>query len=196
MPLLGRELELFPQNGLELPETAFPWLVAHTRSRQEKALARHLAPLGVPFYVPQQEKKTRRAGREFVSYLPLFPGYVFFRGGAEQRQAALGSNLLVRILDVKDQVLLGGELVQLRALQLSGASFVPLQELVAGDAVRVIEGPFKGYTGVVLRGQARLRLVVSVTMLRLSVAVEFERGTLAPLHPSSDARGDSRSAVA
>ena len=196
MPLLGRELELFPHDGLELPETEFPWLVAHTRSRQEKALARHLAPLGVPFYVPQQEKKIRRAGREFVSYLPLFPGYVFFRGAAAERQAALRSNLLVRILEVKDQVLLGGELAQLRALQLSGASFVPMDDLSAGDAVRVIDGPFKGYTGVVLRGQTRLRLVVSVTMLRLSVAVEFERASLAPLHPSAGSRGDFRSAVA
>jgi transcription antitermination factor NusG len=196
MPLLGRELDLFPQNGLELPEAEFPWLVAHTKSRQEKSLVRHLAPLGVPFYVPQQEKRTRRGGRAFVSYLPLFPGYVFFRGGAAERQKALRSNLLVRILEVKDQVLLGRELTQLRALQLSGASFLPLDELSAGDAVRVVEGPFKGYTGVVLRGQTRLRLVVSVSMLRLSVAVEFERSALAPLKPSSGSRENTRSAVA
>jgi transcriptional antiterminator RfaH len=196
MPLLGRELDLFPQNGLELSVEEFPWSVAHTRSRQEKALARHLAPLGVPFYVPQHEKKTRRGGREFVSHLPLFPGYVFLRGGAAERQAALRSNLVVRILEVKDQALLGGELVQLRALQLSGATFAALEELSPGDPVRVVEGPFRGYTGVVLRGQTRLRLLVSVTMLRLSVAVEFERVALAPLHPTSGVRGESRSAVA
>lgn len=196
MPLLGRELELFPQNGLELPETDFPWMVAHTRSRQEKSLARYLAPLGVPFYVPQHEKRARRHGRNFVSYLPLFSGYVFFRGGAGERQTALRSNLLVRILEVKDQVLLGRELSQLRALQLSGASFVALADLSAGDAVRVVDGPFKGYTGVVLRGQARLRLVVSITMLRQSVAVEFERSALAHVDPSPRGRGNARSAVA
>jgi transcription antitermination factor NusG len=173
MPLLGRELELFPLDGLELPEGEFPWMVAHARSRQEKGLARYLAPLGVPFYVPQYEKRVQRSGRNFVSYLPLFPGYVFFRGGARQRQAALRSNLIVRVLEVKDQALLGRELSQLRALQLSGAVLAPLPELSEGDSVRIVDGPFKGYTGVVLEGHTRLRLVVSITMLRHSVAVVF-----------------------
>jgi transcriptional antiterminator RfaH len=196
MPLLGRELELFPQDGLELSETDFPWMVAHTRSRQEKALARQLTPAGVPFYVPQYEKSVRRSGRTFVSYLPLFPGYVFLRGGAQERQVALRSNLLVRVLEVKDQVLLGRELAQLRALQLTGARFVPFPELCEGDPVRVVEGPFKGYTGVVLRGQARLRLIVSISMLRQSVAVEFERSALALANPPSTGDGETRSAVA
>ncbi len=196
MPLLGQELELFPHDGLELPETEFPWLVAHTRSRQEKALARHLVPLGVPFYVPQYEKRSRRAGRTFVSYLPLFPGYVFLRGGPRERQEALRSNLLVRILDVRDQALLGRELLQLRALQLSGAGLVPFEEISEGEAVRIVEGPFKGYTGVVVRAQARLRLVVSITMLRQSVAVEFERGSVASLKTPASVREEGRSAVA
>ena len=196
MPLLGRELELFPQNGLELPEAEFPWLVAHTRSRQEKALARHLAPAGVPFFVPQYEKRVERSGRRFVSHLPLFPGYVFFRGGARERHAALRSNLLVRVLEVKDQVLLGRELAQLHALRLAGAEFVPMPKLAEGDPVRVLDGPFRGYTGVVLREQARLRFVVSISMLRQSVAVEFERSALAPTSPSSRDRGETRSAVA
>jgi transcription antitermination factor NusG len=196
MPLLGRELELFPQDGLELPEAEFPWLVAHARSRQEKGLARYLAPLGIPFYVPQYEKRVQRKGRSFVSFLPLFPGYVFFRGGAPERQTALRSNLLVRVLEVKDQALLGRELAQLRALQVSGADLVPVPELAAGDAVRVVDGPFKGYTGVVLEGPGRPRLLVSISMLRQFVAVEFERGVLAPAQPPSARMGDSRNAVA
>lgn len=196
MPLLGRELELFPQNALELPDATYPWLVAHTRSRQEKALARRLVPLGVPFYVPQQEKRSRRQGRTRVSYLPLFPGYVFFRGGARERQVALESHLLVRILEVRDQALIGRELAQLRALQLSGASLVPLDEFSDGDTVRIVEGPLKGHVGVVLRGEARPRLIVSITMLRQSVAVEFERGAVAALDPSAGTRGENRSAVA
>ena len=196
MPLLGRELELFPQNGLELPEAEFPWLVAHTRSRQEKALARHLTPAGIPFFVPQYEKRVERAGRRLVSYLPLFPGYVFFRGGAPERQTALRSHLLVRILEVKDQILLGRELSQIHALRLAGAEFAPMPELAEGDPVRVVDGPFKGYTGIVLRGQTRLRLVVSISMLRQSVAVEFERSALVPTNPPLRDRGETRSAVA
>jgi transcription antitermination factor NusG len=196
MPLLARELELFPHDGLELPESDFPWHVAHTRSRQEKGLARHLVSQEVAFYVPQYEKRTRRAGRNFTSFLPLFPGYVFFRGGSRERQAAIRSHLLVRVLEVKDQALLGAELAALRRLQLSGASLSPLVELEPGDEVRIVDGPFKGHSGIVLRGQSRVRLVVSITMLRQSVAVEFERGVLAPTKPAGLGPGDSKSAVA
>ena len=60
MPLLKREPEIFPHGLFELPEAGFPWSVAHTRSRQEKALLRHLSPLRIPFYLPQAVKRIRR----------------------------------------------------------------------------------------------------------------------------------------
>jgi transcription antitermination factor NusG len=196
MPLLKREVEMSHPNLFELSAADRPWWVAHTRSRQEKALARYLLPLEIPFYVPQREKKARRSGRERVSYLPLFPGYVFFRGTAGERHATLRSGLLVGVLEVQDQGLLQGELAQLRMLQESGAELVPHDELHPGDFVQIMEGPFTGYSGVVLRGQARLRLVVSITMLRKTVAVEFDRAVLAPARPARRSQGDSRTAVA
>lgn len=189
MPLLQRESEISPRSPLDLAGEAPPWWVAHTRSRQEKALARHLLPLGVSFYLPQVEKRVRRSGRTLTSYLPLFPGYVFFRGAPRERQLAIQSRLIVQVLEVLDQDLLAKELLQLHRLKESGAELVPYQALRPGDAVRVQEGPFQGYSGVVLRGQARLRLVVSITMLRQSVAVEFDRAVLTPAAPSPSFRG-------
>jgi transcription antitermination factor NusG len=185
MPLLKREVEISPLNLFEpsAAEAELPWWVAHTRSRQEKALARYLLPLDVPFFAPQHEKRVRRGGRSFSSYLPLFPGYVFFRGSLESRQTVLRSQLLVRILAVPDQDLLHRELADLRSLQDSGASLVPYEEFQPGDAVRVTAGPFQGYSGVVVREQTRLRLVVSITMLRKTVAVEFERSVVSPAGP-------------
>lgn len=175
MPLLRRERDLFPSEIFELSETCMPAWVAHVRSRQEKTFARHLHSAEVPFYLPLQEKRVRRRGRQFVSHLPLFAGYVFCRGGGEQRLAALRTNLVCQILDVLDQRALLGELAQLRGLQESGASLTPLPAFQAGERVRVSEGAFQGYTGVVVRSGDRQRLVVSISMLRKSVAVEFER---------------------
>lgn len=185
MPLLKREPEIFPQGLFDLPEDCSPWFVAHTRSRQEKALARYLEPLEVPFYLPVREKRTVGKERVRISYLPLFPGYVFLRGGSAERLAALRSNLVVRVLEAPDQGLIAGELAQLRALQLSGASLEPLPAFVPGDRVRVTEGPFRGHRGTVLREQGRFRLIVSISMLRQSVAVELDRASLA-LAPSTD----------
>jgi transcription antitermination factor NusG len=195
MPLLKWNVDLFPAGLFELPENDFPWWVAHVRSRQEKALARNLFPLEIPFYLPQREKRIRRAGRAFVSYIPLFPGYLFFRGSVAQRSAALRSKLIVKVLDVTDQGLLAGELLQIRRLQETGADLVPFHDLVPGDPVRVIDGPFKGYTGVVLRARGKVRLLVSISMLMQVVAVEFEREVVAPIRLDSTNRLKDRSAA-
>jgi transcription antitermination factor NusG len=195
MPLLKREVEMSHPDLFDLSKTGFPWWVAHTRSRQEKALARFLLPLEIPFYVPQVRKETRRRGRSLVSFLPLFPGYVFFRGSARDRLAAFRSGLLVAILEVENQDLLHTELAQLRRLQESGADLLLQQEFQAGDLVRIKEGPFSGYSGVVIRDQGRLRLLVSITMLRKTVAVEFDRSVLASARPPRVGR-ETRIAVA
>jgi transcription antitermination factor NusG len=180
MPLLRRERDLFPTEIFELSITCMPWWVVQVRSRQEKALARHLIGFGVPFYLPLHEKRVRRGGRQFLSHLPLFPGYVFCRGTGEERLAALRTNLVCQILEVAHQDVLAGELNQLRFLQESGASLEPQPVFAPGDAVRVTEGPFEGYVGVVVRCGGRLRLIVSISMLRKSVAVEFDRAVVAP----------------
>jgi transcription antitermination factor NusG len=183
VPILKREVDLVPCHLFELSRNEHPWWVAYVRSRQEKKLARHLTEQAVGFYLPQFEKRTRRAGRTFVSCLPLFPGYLFFRGGAEARRTALRSNLLVDVLGVLDQERLHGELASLWRLQQAGAPLVPHPYLEVGDLVKIVEGPLRGWTGTVLREKGRFRLVVSVSFLRQSVAAELDREVLAPVRP-------------
>jgi transcription antitermination factor NusG len=188
VPILRSEVALYPQDLFALPDLPTPWRVAHVRSRQEKELARHLLRHAVPFFLPLAEKHVRRAGRRFVSYLPLFPGYVFFRGAALERRTALASDRVVSVLEVADQGLLDGELKTVWRLQESGATVVSCPYLGPGDLVEVIAGPFRGYSGIVLREKGRTRLVVSVTFLRQSVAAEFEREALAPARPAGEWR--------
>lgn len=178
MPILEPEAALYPPTLFEGQEGASPWRVARVRSRQEKVLARHLLGSGVGFYLPLERKEMRRAGRRFVSHLPLFPGYVFFRG---DKAAALRSQVTVSLLEVQDQRLLHRELGELWALQQAGLPLVALPWLGPGDAVRIVDGPLKGCAGTVLREKGQLRLVVSVTFLRQSVAAELPREALAPL---------------
>jgi transcription antitermination factor NusG len=179
MPLLPKETEVFPENLFELPTDSVPWLVAHVRSRQEKVLARHLERQNVPFYLPQIEKTTRRNGRTLRAYVPLFPGYVFVRGGAKAREVTWRSNVVANLIDVEDQPLVQSELYQLRQLQLSGASLTPHLDVMVGTPVRVLDGAFAGYTGVVMKEKDRERLIVTITHLHHAVAVELGRTAVA-----------------
>jgi hypothetical protein len=178
MPLLPKEADLFPDDLFALPASSLPWHVAHVRSRQEKVLARRLREHQVPFYLPQIERVTERSSRRFRSYVPLLAGYVFFRGADPARDVALRSGVIVRIIDVDDQGLLGAQLGQIRSLQLAGASFEVYEELLPDDEVTITDGPFRDYTGAVVRSGRGDRLVVSLSLLRKSIAVEFERPVL------------------
>jgi hypothetical protein len=76
-------------------------------------------------------------------------------------------------------------------LQQSGAAIVPHPFLAPGDEVEVVEGPFRGLSGTVLREKGRTRLVVSVSFLRQSVAAELERAALVPARPMAARTGGS-----
>ena len=164
MPILTSEPEIFPGNLFSGYESEGDWWIAYVRSRREKALARHLLYYEVPYYLPQYEKINRSSnGRERISHLPLFTGYLFFRGTKTDRVTALQSKVIVSILDVPDQALLQSELQDLWALQQSGLPLVPHAYIGPGDPVRIVSGAFKGYRGTVVREKGRSRLIVSVT---------------------------------
>jgi len=58
MPILAAEIELYPDGLLdEPPDAGRPWRVAHTKPRQEKALARELLAADIPFYLPCDRRR-------------------------------------------------------------------------------------------------------------------------------------------
>lgn len=203
MPILKREPDLYPadlfgsagdEQAHEVAVTSRgpchgPWWVAHVRSRQEKLLARHLRAHDIAHYLPQRKQRRPGAVRPRTSYLPLFPGYLFFRGGGAERLAAFGSGVIVRLLEVPEQAALERELIALWRLQAAGAPLVPWEYIGPGDEVEITDGPLRGWSGTVLRTKGALRLVVSVTFLRQSVAAEVDREIVAPLAPPSARRG-------
>ena len=178
MPILKREPDLFPDDIFSLDS---PWYVAHVRSRQEKAFSRYLAQFGVPYYLPQMEKRVRRGGRTIVSFLPLFSGYAFFRGNQDAAARALRSNLVANLLTPPDQAQFDAELRQIHELQSKTGNLIPHPYLGIGDAVMIGDGPFKGYRGVVVREKGSERLVVSLSFIKQSVLVDLDREFVSPV---------------
>ena len=181
MPILNKESDIFPEDLFELPMDKAPWEIAHLRSRQEKSVARLLLDAKKPFYLPQIRQTKKSNGRTLVSHLPLFPGYIFIRRVDGLRETLWRTAAVANILDVDDQARLNGELMQIRRLQASGAVLTPRVELIPGDAVQIEEGAFAGYSGIVIQERGAFRLIVSVSILRKSVAVEFPRDVLVRL---------------
>ncbi|MBW3565847.1 MAG: KOW motif-containing protein [Acidobacteria bacterium] len=178
MPILEREPDCWPENIFEMPTEEMPWQVVYVRSRQEKNLARLLRGRA-PVYLPQWENRNRRSARG-SAWLPVFPGYVFFRGHREEKLAAQQSNLLVAFLPIEDQDRLQKELSQLHALKEQGGYLRPWPEPVVGDEVTISEGAFAGYRGVVKKINGGRRMIISVTALNQAVSVDLDREAVRP----------------
>jgi transcription antitermination factor NusG len=81
------------------------------------------------------------------------------------------------------------EIAAVRAVVTSGLAVEPWPYLENGQRVCIYKGPITGVSGVVLDSKPGKRLIVSVTMLRRSVAVEVEADWVRRL--SRDMRGSS-----
>jgi hypothetical protein len=181
MPSARREARLFPPDLFERDPGDGRWWVAHVRGRHEKMLAGHLLRHAVPHYLPQRERKIQYRGRTRVSHLPLFSGYVFLAATPAQRVTALTSDAIVSFLEVKDQLCMHRELCELWRLERCGADLLAHPYLDGCNIVEVVDGPFKGARGTFLRYKGTSKLIISITLLRRSVAVEVERGAVSPL---------------
>ncbi len=67
---------IFPDD-IQLVQFDGTWWVAHTKPRQEKALAMDLFRSARAYFAPMYETVKRSKGRSWKSVLLLFPGYVF-----------------------------------------------------------------------------------------------------------------------
>jgi len=169
---------LFPEDLLVGFESSTPnsstWMVLYTRARAEKALARSLYRRQIAFFLPLYEKSVTVAGRLRSTYLPIFPGYVFLYGGAQERLAALETNCVSRCITVHAQDQLQFDLARVFRLTTSGLPLRPEPCFELGALVEVTCGAMEGLQGKVLRRGRHLRLVIEVHLLHQAVSVEID----------------------
>lgn len=150
------------------------WWVAHTKSRNEKALAHDLIRSKISYFLPMSWKVRRRSRRTIRSLLPLFSGYLFFCGEENQRIELLRTDRVANLIEVKDQEKLLGELLQIEQALRAGAPLTPYKYIKVGQQCRVIAGPLLGLQGIVVRSRGATRLVLQVNMLGQAASVEID----------------------
>jgi transcription antitermination factor NusG len=157
-----------------LADFAGQWWVAHTRSRNEKALAQDLIARQVNYFLPMIWKMRHARGRKIKSLVPLFSGYVFFCGDEQQRQQVLKTNRVANLIVVKDQQRLVTELSAIEKALKAGAVLQKHRYVKAGARCRVTGGPLRDIEGVVQQSGAAARLILKVDMLGQAASVEVD----------------------
>ena len=152
------------------------WHALYTRHQHEKVVAQALSGKGFDVFLPQYRTVHRWKDRQKELLLPLFPNYVFIRGGLDRMLSIVttpGVHSLVswggRAADIPSE-----EIEAVRRLVESPLQVEPHPFLKCGDLVRIKSGALEGIEGILVRKTRGFRLVLSVEMLSKSAAVEVD----------------------
>lgn len=200
MPLKTLQPTVYPETLLDSPplgDDACAWFVFQTRPRAEKVLAERLHSRGLSFYLHLERRVWRKNGRVLTSYLPLFPGYLFFRGDLDQRRQAQETNLIANVLTAADQDGLFVDLQNVRRAVQAGKPLAAERRLAPGTPVVIRSGSLAGIEGVVVRQAGHTKIVVAVRFLQQGVSLEIEGWMLEPNGaPAADGPDARRGCVA
>jgi len=183
MPVLDAECDLLPETLFDQDPPAGDgvWWLAHTRPRQEKALARDMVVAGLSFYLPCTPHRIRVRKRIVTSRIPLFSGYVFIHVNEDDRMRVFAGGRVARITPVRDQVLLWNDLRNVRRVLDLGQPVEPADCLTAGTTVSIRTGPLAGMTGTIVRSAGGTRFIVRVDLIQRGISVVVDAKTLGKL---------------
>ena len=173
----------YPVDGT-LSEAPGSWKVVYTKPRQEKALAWDLYRLEIPYFLPMVIRETSSGGRRRRNWYPLFPSYLFFAGGEEERLKALKTERTVQLIDVDefqyDQFC--EEISNLEiALREEPESIELYPRLVEGARARVRLTAFKNVEGVILESDSKKKkLLLSISLLGVGATLEIHSDLVDP----------------
>ncbi len=165
------------QTGLEGEfENGLPWFALRVRSQRETAVASHLRAKGYEVFLPVSAFQKRWSDRIKKTDRPLFPGYLFCKFDLDNRLPVLKTPWLLQIVGLgRTPIPVDDEEVDaIRSLVMSGSAIELWPYAEVGQKVRIKSGTLRGVGGVLTEFKGNHKLVVSVTLLRRSVAVEID----------------------
>jgi transcription termination/antitermination protein NusG len=171
---------MIPEGIESLADLDGDWFVAHTKARCEKALAWDLLGCKIPCFLPMIEQTAVWGDRKRKILKPLFPSYVFFSGGAQDRYKVLTTGRVCQVIPVHQRQQFVSELDAIRQTLSFNRALTLYPFVAVGRRCRVCRGPLKGVEGVVIQNQDSLRIVLQVTMLGQGASLEIEAHDLEP----------------
>lgn len=158
------------------------WYAVHSKSRHEDRVYLGLLQKSFVAFLPKMEVWSKRKDRRKRIMISMFPGYLFVELPVltnEVKVDVLKTFGVVRILGkptgsqpipVPDE-----KIDAIRRIVDSKVEVQQFQYPKVGEPARIIDGPFKGIEGLVLKTDYEKEVfVVSIELLQRSVAIKLE----------------------
>src|SRR6266849_9075804 len=171
---------------MHTPTNADRWYALQVRTRWENSATTLLSGKGYRTFLPTVKTKDRRSARSKEIAAPLFAGYIFCQFDAVNRLPILVTPGVIAVvgrgripIPVEDS-----ELAALQRMVSSGFEPEPWPYLEVGQPIRIEDGALSGLEGILISFKGSRRIVVSVSLLCRSVALEIDRSGVSPIQPA------------
>jgi transcription termination/antitermination protein NusG len=160
------------------------WYALRVKPRFEKLVHEHLERKGYEAFLPSYLSRNRWSDRVKQVRLPLFSGYTFCRFDVNARLPILITPGVQFIVGVgrSPVAVEPSEIETIRLAVNSGQPIRPWPFINVGQRVEIERGPLQGLCGIVLRVKNIDRLIISVSLLMRSVAVEIDHESVRPVN--------------
>ncbi len=168
---------MYEQNG------NLVWYALRTRSRHEKLVHQQLDSRRVEAFLPLVDRRRRWKDRWKTVKCPLFPGYCFARFPYQDRLSVVTAVGVVQILGINGIAIPvpDHEIEAVRQLVTCTLPFDPHPYLKEGMEVEVVRGSLAGVRGILIRKEARARLVVAISLIQQAASVELDAADVLPV---------------
>jgi len=157
-------------------DSSVAWFALIVHQYKRELCEQVLASRGYEYFSPSFLTVKIWSDRCMNVDVPLFPGYIFCRFNPEKRLALLQIPGVLGIVSSGKQFL-EVDAAEIEAIRIAIASKLPVEpcrSLMPGEKVKVVQGPLRGVTGVLVRTKGESRLLLSVAMLNRHVSVEVD----------------------
>ena len=164
------------------------WFALQVKSRWERSTSAILSGKGYETLYPTCKLQRCHGRRTREVLAPLFPGYLFCRFDVSNRLPILVTPGVVSVVGLgrTPAAVDPAEISSIQALVSRGLPAQPWPYLELGQRVRIGNGALSGIEGILIGFKGQLRIVVSVTLLRRSVAMQVDRACVTPIRTATD----------
>ncbi len=169
----------------ETTSSLHPWFAIRVKPKREKSVHQNLSAKGYEAFLPLYLSRRKYGDRFKNFHLPLFAGYTFCRFDPSDRLPILKTESVLYILADAGKLAAvpDHEIAALQTAVNSKLALEPHPFVQIGDRIQIAEGPLRDTEGILLKVKDREHLIVSVTMLQRSVAIQIDRNWIRPLKP-------------
>jgi len=167
-------------------ETPRNWFAVYTVSNHEKRVQQHLQVRDIETFLPLYAVTRNWKNRTTVKLdLPLFTSYVFVRiARTESSQVLAVPNVVFMVGDGRRALPLPDKEIEALRSGLQLRKVDPYPYVKVGARARVRSGPLTGLEGIVVRKDDQLRVVMSLDLIRKSIAIHVTADELEPCAPA------------